>query len=349
MPSADAPPVFVLALETSCDETAAAVVRGDGTVLSNVVASQIAVHRPYGGVVPELASREHNLSLRPVVERALRDADVNLPQISAVAATAGPGLASSLLIGNTAAKTLALAIGVPFYAINHLEGHLLSPFAGRGGDAVPSVGLVVSGGHTLLVELRGAGDYRLLGSTRDDAAGEAFDKGAKLLGLPYPGGPEMDRRSRDGDPAAFDFPRSMIDSGDHCFSFSGLKTSLRYLLEKMEPDEAEIRLNDLCASYQAAIVEVLVQKSLFALRATRLRCLAVSGGVSRNTALRAAMTIAMEREGIDLLLAAPDLATDNAAMIGYAAALKLARNVPGSDLALDIDPNLSLEISEPRP
>jgi N6-L-threonylcarbamoyladenine synthase len=314
--------------------------------LSNVIASQILVHRPYGGVVPELASREHNLHLRPVMERALAEASTGLPDLSLIAATSGPGLASSLLIGNTAAKTLALACGLPFYAINHLEGHLLSPFADRCGEVVPSVGLVVSGGHTLLVEVSGPGRYRLLGSTRDDAAGEAFDKGAKLLGLPYPGGPEMDRRSRMGNPEAFDFPRSMIDSADHAFSFSGLKTSLRYLLEKLTPVERETRLDDLCASYQAAIVEVLVHKALFALRSTRLQTLAVSGGVSRNSSLRSAMVDAAAASGFELLLAAPELATDNAAMIGFAAALKFSRGVAPSDLSIDINPNLTLAISE---
>jgi N6-L-threonylcarbamoyladenine synthase len=211
------------------------------------------------------------------------------------------------------------------------------------------VGLVVSGGHTLLIEMRGAGDYRLLGSTRDDAAGEAFDKGAKLLGLPYPGGPEMDRRAKMGNPKAFDFPRSMIDSGDHAFSFSGLKTSLRYLLEKLSAAEREDRIDDLCASYQAAIVEVLVHKSREALRATGLETLAVSGGVSRNSALRAALAVAAEEAGFELVLAAPELATDNAAMIGFAAALKFSRGVPPSDLSQDIDPNLRLAISEARP
>ncbi len=338
----------VLALETSCDETAAAVVLGEGEVLANVVASQIALHRPHGGVVPELASREHNLALMPVVSQALAEAGLELGGLDLIAATAGPGLASSLLIGNTAGKTLALALGLPFFAINHLEGHLLSPFVGQPGGVRPCVGLIVSGGHTMLIELRGLGGYRLLGATRDDAAGEAFDKGAKLLGLPYPGGPEMDQRGRQGDPAAFEFPRSMVDSGDHAFSFSGLKTSLRYLLEKLTPEDQAASENDLCASYQAAIVEVLTRKALGAVRATGLTCLTVSGGVSRNSALRHSLTAMCQREGIELLLAGADLATDNAAMIGYAALLKYRAGQPQSELSMDIDPNLPLALSEAR-
>jgi N6-L-threonylcarbamoyladenine synthase len=336
---------LVLALETSCDETAAAVVRGDGEVLANVVASQIALHRPHGGVVPELASREHNLTLLPVVGEALRKAEVDLRDLDLIAATAGPGLASSLLVGNTSGKTLALALGLPFFAVNHLEGHLLSPFLGRAGGVQGCVALIVSGGHTLLLELRGVGDYRLLGATRDDAAGEAFDKGAKLLGLPYPGGPEMDQRARSGNAAAFDFPRSMLDSGDHEFSFSGLKTSLRYLLAKMDPAAMAERLDDLCASYQAAIVEILTRKALAAVRATGRRALAVSGGVSRNSALRDSLARACGGEGVELLLAPADLATDNAAMIGYAALLKHRAGQAPSALSEDIDPNLALPVN----
>jgi len=346
MAEADPMEALGLALETSCDETAAAVVRGDGTVVANVVASQIDVHRAHGGVVPELASREHNLALLPIVKQALVSAQIRLEDLSLVSATGGPGLASSLLIGNTAGKTLALALGLPFYSINHLEGHLLSPFVDCPDQIGSCVGLVVSGGHTLLVEVSGVGDYRLLGSTRDDAAGEAFDKGAKLLGLPYPGGPEMDKRARGGDPEAYAFPRSMVDSGDHQFSFSGLKTSLRYLLQKLTPEEQENRLNDLCASFQAAIVDVLVSKSLGAVASSGMNCLAVSGGVSRNSALREALVAATRAAGIRLLLAAPDLATDNAAMIGFAAVLKHRAGQQPSDLALDIDPNLPLVLSE---
>jgi len=333
---------MVLAVETSCDETAVAVVSGDGAVLANAVHSQAVLHRPYGGVVPELASREHNLVLGSVYREAISAAGIGLPEVTVVAATSGPGLSSSLLIGNTFAKTLALARGLPFYAVNHMEGHLLSPFAGSGGNVLPCVGLVVSGGHTLLVQVDGFGRYRLLGSTRDDAAGEAFDKGAKLLGLPYPGGPELDRLSLRGNPAAFPFPRSMMETGNHEFSFSGLKTSLRYLLEGLGAEERLARLADLAASYQAAIVDVLTAKALGALQATGRTCLAVSGGVSRNSALRRTLSRAAAERGVDLHWASSELATDNAAMIGFAAALKFAHGEAPTPWTADIDPNLPL-------
>ncbi len=338
----DAAGPLVLAIETSCDETAAAVVRGDGVVLSNEVASQVLRHRPYGGVVPELASREHNLALRPVIAGSLEQAGIALADVGIIAATAGPGLASSLLIGHTAAKALSLACRLPFYPVNHLEGHLWSPFMGGAGPPRPCVALIVSGGHTLLVAVEGYGRCRMLGTTRDDAAGEAFDKGAKLLGLPYPGGPELDRLSAGGDPEAFAFPRSMVGSGDHDFSFSGLKTSLRYRLEKLSPAERSERSADLCASYQAAIVDILVEKAEAGLRTTGSTCLAVSGGVSRNRLLRTRLQEMARKSGFELLLAEPDFATDNAAMIGFTAALKWRHGEETGPLERDIDPNLKL-------
>jgi len=333
---------LILALETSCDETAAAIVDGEGKVLASEISSQIDLHRPYGGVVPELASRNHNVALRPLVEATLTSAGVAIERIDAFAATAGPGLASSLLIGNTAAKTFALALGKPFFSVNHLEGHLLSPFQMSGDGVQPSVGLIVSGGHTMLIHVRGFGDYKLLGRTRDDAAGEAFDKGAKMMGLPYPGGPEIDRLAKDGNPRAFEFPRSMKESGNLEFSFSGLKTSLLYLLEKLTPEERQTRLADLCASFQAAIVDVLVKKALQAAKMTGERLLGVSGGVSCNRSLRAKLAAAAGREGVRVLLAEPRLCTDNAAMIGFVAALKLAYGAEPSALEEDIHPNLPL-------
>ena len=326
----------VLAIETSCDETAVAVLRGQ-TLLSSEVASQIAIHQAYGGVVPEVASRNHLRTLKPVIQSALDRAGVALSQIDAFAATSGPGLASSLMIGTSAAKGLAVALGKPFLAINHLEGHLLSPFFGHAEGIQRAVALVVSGGHTLLVEIRGFGDYRLLGQTLDDAAGEAFDKVGKLLGLPYPGGPEVNRMAAHGDPRRIEFPRSMLGSGDFQFSFSGLKTSVRYLLPKL----GEYALADVCASFQEAVVDVLVAKTLAAAAATGCRCLAVSGGVSCNTRLREKLQAGCAARGLELLLAAPALCTDNAAMIGYVAALKHAVG-ESSPLSADINPNLRL-------
>jgi N6-L-threonylcarbamoyladenine synthase len=330
-----APPV-VLAIETSCDETAVAILRGS-QLLASEVASQIAVHAAYGGVVPEVASRNHLHALKPVIKRALAAAGISLAEIDAFAATCGPGLATSLMIGTSAAKGLAVGFRKPYLAINHMEGHLLSPFFGTAEGVRPALGLIVSGGHTLLVEIEGFGKYRLLGQTQDDAAGEAFDKVGKLLGLPYPGGPHMDRLAREGDPTRFDFPRSMLGSGDFHFSFSGLKTAVRYLLPKL----TELPLPDLCASFQEAVVDVLVAKTLLAAKRTGQRVVALSGGVSCNSRLREKMGAACAAAGRKLLVASPALCTDNAAMIGYVAALKFAHGET-SPLTADIDPNLRL-------
>jgi N6-L-threonylcarbamoyladenine synthase len=332
----------ILALETSCDETACAIVR-DGRLLASEVASQMAIHREYGGVVPEVASRNHLRTLRPVIDTALADAGVSLAEIDAFAATAGPGLATSLMIGLSAAKGLAIGAGKPFLAVNHLEGHLLSPFFGRPGGLEPAVALVVSGGHTLLVEIRGFRDYRLLGQTRDDAAGEAFDKVGKLLGLPYPAGPVIDKLARVGDVARYDFPRSMIGSGDFAFSFSGLKTAVRYLLPKLQHEGKldPVLLPSLCASFQEAVVDVLVRKTLEAARVTGRRLLAVSGGVSCNSRLRERFLATGAAAGLEVLIAEPSLCTDNAGMIAHVAAQMSAAGLHSS-LTAEIDPNLRL-------
>ena len=326
----------VLAVETSCDETAAAVLRG-GELLASEVASQIALHAEYGGVVPEVASRNHLRALRPVITRTLAAAGVAMDEIDAFAATCGPGLASSLMIGTSVAKGLAVARRKPYLAINHLEGHLLSPFFGTADGVRAAVALVVSGGHTLLVEIEAFGKYRLLGQTQDDAAGEAFDKVGKLLGLPYPGGPNVNRIATDGDATRVDFPRSMLHSDDFDFSFSGLKTAVRYLLPKL----GGISLPDVCASFQEAVVDVLVAKTLRASETTGRRVIALSGGVSCNTRLREKFRAACAARGLELLVAEPALCTDNAAMIGYVAALMLAHGET-SPLSVDIDPNLRL-------
>ena len=328
----------ILALETSCDETAAAVVREDGTVLSSEIASQIEIHRVYGGVVPELASRNHILHARLLAERALAGAGLALQDIAAFAATSGPGLVSSLLIGSTLAKSLALAEGKPFLSINHLEGHLLSPFMGHG-EIMPHVALIVSGGHTMLLHVRGITQYELLGRTRDDAAGEAFDKVGKMLGLPYPGGPEIDRRSKSGNRTAYDFPRSMMGEG-HEFSFSGLKTSVLYLLPKINIGDDQA-INDVCTSFQEAVVEVLVEKTIRATTKRNEKLIAVSGGVSCNSRLRERFADRCAEEGLDLLLSEPRFTTDNAAMIGFAAVQRWKAGFT-SPLETDVDPNLSL-------
>jgi N6-L-threonylcarbamoyladenine synthase len=327
---------LLLAIETSCDETAIAVLRGR-ELLAGEVASQVAAHQPYGGVVPEVASRHHLQRAPQLLGRAVATAGISLGEIDAFAATSGPGLASSLMIGASLAKGLALGYAKPYLAINHLEGHLLSPFFEGDSEIVPNVSLIVSGGHTLLVEVKGVGDYRIIGRTVDDAAGEAFDKVGKMLGLAYPGGPEIERWAQGGDPARFDLPRSMLNSGDANFSFSGLKTAVRYLLPKVTREDQR----DLSASFQRAVVDVLVAKTIAAAHAARRKLVTVSGGVSCNGELRAQMSLGCEQAGLELRFAAPQLCTDNAAMIAFAAQLRLGRG-ESTPLTTEIDPNLAL-------
>lgn len=327
---------LLLAIETSCDETAIAVLRGRD-LLASEVASQAAAHQPYGGVVPEVASRLHLQSAPQLLGRAVAAAGISLGEVAAFAATSGPGLASSLMIGASLAKGLALGFGKPYLAINHLEGHLLSPFFAGNDEIAPNVSLIASGGHTLLVLVDGAGQYRIVGRTLDDAAGEAFDKVGKMLGLAYPGGPEIERCAREGDPGRFALPRSMLNSGDANFSFSGLKTAVAYLLPKTSAED----LSDLCASFQCAVVEVLVTKTIAAARGAKRALITVSGGVSCNGELRRQMSLGCERAGLDLRFAAPALCTDNAAMIGFAAQLRLERG-ESTPLTTEINPNLAL-------
>lgn len=341
-------PSCILALETSCDETAASVVTRQGRVLSSEVATQIEIHRAYGGVVPEVASRNHIQVMRPLCELALDRAGVTLRDIAAFAATSGPGLVSSLLIGSTMAKALALSEQKPFLAINHLEGHLLSPFMPPPGQGAtdelapipPHLALIVSGGHTMLMDVSGVGRYQPLGRTRDDAAGEAFDKVAKMLDLPYPGGPEIDRRSREGNREAYEFPRSMMEAGNYEFSFSGLKTAVLYLLPKLDLQDPRT-LSDVCASFQEAVVEVLVRKTLDAACRHGRQIIGVSGGVSCNRRLRELFADRCARAGMDLRLTPPAYSTDNAAMIAFAAAHRHHAGF-SSPLETDVDPNLSL-------
>ena len=330
------PPPLLLAIETSCDETAVAILRGR-ELLASEVASQVAAHQPYGGVVPEVASRHHLQHLPALLSRAVAQAGISLGEVDAFAATTGPGLASSLLVGASLAKGLALGFSKPYLAINHLEGHLLSPFFGCEGGIEPNVSLIVSGGHTLLVEVNGLDDYRILGRTLDDAAGEAFDKVAKMLGLAYPGGPEIERCAADGDPARFDLPRSMLHSGNANFSFSGLKTAVRYLLPRLGPGDQA----DVCASFQRAVVDVLVAKTIAAAISAERELVTVSGGVSRNQELRAQMSLGCKATGLKMRFAAPELCTDNAAMVAFAASLHLERGA-SNPLTTEIDPNLAL-------
>ncbi|MFK7912125.1 MAG: tRNA (adenosine(37)-N6)-threonylcarbamoyltransferase complex transferase subunit TsaD [Akkermansiaceae bacterium] len=335
----------ILAIESSCDETAVAILRHDGgkaDVLASEISSQIDIHREFGGVVPELASRNHSLHLRPLIEIALENAGLSISHIDAFAATAGPGLASSLLVGNTSAKALALATDKPYISVNHMEGHLLSPFIELE-KLESNLALIVSGGHTMLIHMKAFADYELLGSTRDDAAGEAYDKVGKMLGLPYPGGPEIEKQARNGSPEAFQFPRSMMKNGLD-FSFSGLKTAVLYQLEKLDPENGKAPsddIPDLCASFQQAVIDVLVSKTLRAAKRSGESTVTLSGGVSCNKALRAAMQGACEQAGVKLLISPPSVSTDNAAMIAFVA---LQRHLRGlhSSFHEDINPNLAL-------
>ena len=330
----------ILAIETSCDETAASILRGHGQVLAHRVASQAAIHAKYGGVVPEVASRNHLALLPGLVDDALAESGLAAGQVDAFAATTGPGLAAALLVGASAAKGLALGAGKPFLAVNHLEGHLLSPFFGE--SVIPAhVALIVSGGHTLLFDVEGYGSYRLLGRTLDDAAGEAFDKVAKLLGLGYPGGAEVDRLARGGNPRRFNFPRSMIASGDFDFSFSGLKTSVRYFLENGFSAQD---LPDICASFQEAVVEVLVAKLAGAAKACGRPLVAFSGGVSANERLTEKIARMCEASGLGWRTPRKDLRTDNALMIAYAASHRANRPSP---IDFDIQPSFDAALLAP--
>lgn len=304
--------MLVLGIESSCDETAAAVVN-NGKILSNVVASQIDIHSPYGGVVPEIASRKHLEAIHPVIKQALKDADVSLKAIEGIAVTCGPGLVGSLLIGLSTAKSLALALGIPMVGVNHLEGHVAAVFLSEKTPAFPFIALVVSGGHTSVYLISHYRKFQLIGQTRDDAAGEAFDKAAKLLNLGYPGGVVIDKLAKQGNPGAVSFPRAMKDSRD--FSFSGVKTSLLTLLKKRGRDFSESELPDIAASYQEAIVDVLVEKTIKAAEENDIKRVAVCGGVAANSRLREKFTIETAAKKIELFIPPVKLCTDNAAMV----------------------------------
>jgi len=321
----------------------------DARVLSNVVSSQVKLHGEYGGVVPELAAREHLKNLMPTAEAALSEAKVNPDQLEAVAATQGPGLPSALMAGLKAAQACAFSLRRPLFGIHHHEAHLYSPWI-EGNPPIanfsefqPNVSLIVSGGHTILVHVESELKHQVLGCTVDDAAGECFDKAGKLMGLPYPAGPQIDLLAQGGNPKAFEFPRPMLNEAHDDFSFSGLKTSVRYFLRDQPEVLNDVQgLRDLCASVQAAIVEVLVTKTVRAARRLRVGYVTASGGVTCNRALRSGLASACAREGLKLRLAQKELCTDNAAMIGVLAELKLRHGVLETPLDADILPNWRL-------
>jgi N6-L-threonylcarbamoyladenine synthase len=332
-------PRLVLGIETSCDDTAVALVRDGREALGSVIAAQ-AVHSEFGGVVPELASRAHLDLLGPTLDRALAEARVRLEDVDALAVTRGPGLLGSLVVGVAYAKALALAAGKPLVGVNHVEAHLWASVLDGIDPPLPFVGVALSGGHTEFVLVRGFGDYALRGATRDDAAGEAFDKVGKLLGLGFPGGPAVDRLAARGEARAFDLPRAMADSGDYDVSFSGLKTAVRRLVGERTPPFDEAWLADLCAAFQAAVVDTLCNKILRLAADAGARAVVVGGGVACNRGLRAALAAGCERLGIPAVFPAARWCTDNAAMIALVGAWTLARG-PADGAALE--PVASLE------
>lgn len=334
--------MFTLGIETSCDETAAAVLR-DEKVLSNIVSSQIDIHKKYGGVVPELASREHLKNLIPIIREALATASISLRDINLVAVTYTPGLIGALLVGVSAAKAIAYALDVPFIGVHHGEGHILAAHIEYPSIGYPYIALLVSGGHTALYHVRGLGKYDLLGQTRDDAAGEAYDKVAKLMGLDYPGGPVVDRLARDGDPTIIKFPRGYLEHYD--FSFSGIKTAVRnhiaFFMSKGGGIDPVLNINDVAAGFQAAVVDTLVEKTVKAAVETGVDKIVVAGGVAANSALREKMKVEAEKRCITLYLPSMGLCIDNAAMIALAGYLHYNH---GETSKLDLNPRPTMQL-----
>ena len=330
----------LLGIETSCDETAAAVMV-DGQLESNIVASQT-VHIEFGGVVPELASRAHMRAILPIIKAALQQAGATKGDIEAIAVTYGPGLMGSLIVGVNVAKSMAMALDVPLIGINHLEGHLFSTSVEGNGPQPPFLALMISGGHTMLVHVHAWGDYAVLGRTRDDAVGETFDKVAKMLDLPYPGGPEIDRLATQGDAGRIDFPQARFKARqDYAFSYSGLKTAVLYYVHQLPPEERQQQRADIAASFQRAAIESLLNTTLHAVEETGLSDLVLAGGVARNRYLRQRLEELAQRRSLTCYIPSPILCTDNAAMIARAAAFHLDQGVRSSH-ELSPDPGLDL-------
>lgn len=336
----DAPETLILAIETSCDETSTAVLRGDRTILANVVSSQSALHERYGGIVPELASRAHVQAINPALAEALRQADVTFWDLDAVAVTIGPGLMGSLTVGVAAAKSLAALLEVPLIGVNHLEAHIYANFLEHPEAAPPALALVVSGGHTMLVEMVDHGLYEVLGETLDDAAGEAFDKIARYLGLGYPGGPVVDRLAAEGNPKAIAFPRPMLNEG-YDFSFSGLKTAVLTYVDAERRAGREPNIGDICASFREAVVDVLVAKTIRAAIANEIPTVLLCGGVAANVRLRESLEAACTAAEIDLYRPSIALCTDNAAMVAGCGYHRYRRGIRTS-LDATPDPNFPI-------
>ena len=332
---------LILGIESSCDETAAAVVKNGRVVLSNVISSQIALHTLYGGVVPEIASRKHIEKINQVIESALAEADVTLEEITAIAVTYGPGLVGALLVGVAEAKALAYAAKKPLVGVHHIEGHVSANFIENPDLEPPFVCLIVSGGHTHLVIVKDYGEFEIIGHTRDDAAGEAFDKVARAVGLGYPGGPKVDKAAREGNPHAIEFPRAKVGDNPYDFSFSGLKSAVLNYINHAKMTGEEICVPDLAASFQNAVVESLVSRAIMAAKEYGYDKLAIAGGVASNSALREGMKAACEKEGIRFYHPSPIYCTDNAAMIGAAAYYEYQKGAR-SGWDLNAVPNLKL-------
>lgn len=333
--------VYILAIESSCDETAAAVVKNGREVLSNVISSQIALHTLYGGVVPEIASRKHIEKVNQVVQAALDEAHMTLDEITAIAVTYGPGLVGALLVGVAAAKAIAYAAKKPLVPVHHIEGHVSANFIEHPDLEPPFVCEIVSGGHTHLVIVKDYGEFEIIGRTMDDAAGEAFDKVARAVGLGYPGGPKVDKAAKEGNPHAMEFPRAKVGGSQYDFSFSGMKSAVLNYINQAEMKGETICVPDLCASFQNAVVDVLVSRAVVATKEFGYKKLAIAGGVASNSALRAGMKAACEKAGIEFYYPSPIFCTDNAAMIGAAGYYEYINGVrAGWDL--NAVPNLKL-------
>lgn len=311
--------VLILAIESSCDETAAAVVKNGRTVLSNIINSQIDIHTLYGGVVPEIASRKHIENINPVIEMALKEAGVTLDDITAIGVTYGPGLVGALLVGVAEAKAIAFAKKKPLVGVHHIEGHISANYIENKDLEPPFAALVVSGGHTHLVMVNDYGDYEIIGRTRDDAAGEAFDKVARAVGLGYPGGPKVDKLAKEGNPHAIEFPRAHVEDAPYDFSFSGIKSAVLNYLNSCEMKGIEVNKADLVASFQNAVVEALVSRAMKLTEEKGIKKLAIAGGVASNSALRSTLKAECDKRGVQFYSPSPILCTDNAAMIGAAA------------------------------
>ena len=334
---------LILAIESSCDETAAAVVRNGREVLSNVISSQMDLHALYGGVVPEIASRKHVEVIDGVITQALREAGRTLDEIDAIGVTYGPGLVGALLVGLAEAKAIAFAAEKPLIGVHHIEGHICANYIENKNFEPPYIALVVSGGHSHLVFVSDYGRYEILGKTRDDAAGEAYDKVARVLGMGYPGGPKIDAAAKQGNPDAVKFPRIFLEEGSYDFSFSGLKSAVLNYVNKQKMIGEEIVPEDIAASFQQAVVEVLVSKTIKAAKEKDVQKVALAGGVASNSALRNRMKAECEKEGLELSIPSPVLCTDNAAMIGCAAYYEY---MAGRRDGLDLNANPSLRLGE---